>query len=480
MNKLEEYLSILPGMRLEEQEQERWSILLGDGRQIVLQELSKGVVNGLRILFAGCATQSQLEEEASAGGDIGAAVQLSYLLQRFRVEGLVSRDYWHGDRYLMRIEPTGRGTPVDPGDLPRDTRYRLRRFTLLRRDQRERKPEMLIESPLALCRVRVSDEYLARTMAALAYGATVEELHCLLPDLVTEDLCRLLTIMRTENLIEEEGAEESEDLRGWEVQDLYFHSRTRLGRSGSVQGATYRFAESMKPLPLLKPAMASVSVTMQQPNLSVIAARGRSLCEVLEARRSIREHGKSPISLTQLSEILFRTGRERSANSDSLCQTGNRPYPSGGALYELELYLAVERCQGLEPGLYHYRPLEHELTMIRGSEAVHAIAEGARLSLCSVCRPQVVVVITARFRRVNWKYESLAYALILKDVGVLMQTLYLVATDMGLAPCALGTGNSDLFAHVSGLDYLQETSVGEFALGSRPEEEYPESSGRLS
>jgi SagB-type dehydrogenase family enzyme len=75
-------------------------------------------------------------------------------------------------------------------------------------------------------------------------------------------------------------------------------------------------------------------------------------------------------------------------------------------------------------------------------------------------------VLGARFGRVMWKYESMAYAAILKDVGAFYQTAYLVATAMSLACCALGAGDSDLFAAAAGLDYLEETSVGEMALGS--------------
>jgi SagB-type dehydrogenase family enzyme len=67
-----------------------------------------------------------------------------------------------------------------------------------------------------------------------------------------------------------------------------------------------------------------------------------------------------------------------------------------------------------------------------------------------------------------WKYQSMAYALTLKHVGVLYQVMYCVATAMGLAACALGGGDSDAFAEATGLDYLAETSVGEFILGSRP------------
>ena len=81
--------------------------------------------------------------------------------------------------------------------------------------------------------------------------------------------------------------------------------------------------------------------------------------------------------------------------------------------------------------------------------------------------PQVMLLLAARFGRTMWKYESMAYALVLKQVGILYQTMYLTATAMGLAPCALGGGNSDAFAAATGLDYYEETSVGEFLLGSR-------------
>ena len=81
-----------------------------------------------------------------------------------------------------------------------------------------------------------------------------------------------------------------------------------------------------------------------------------------------------------------------------------------------------------------------------------------------------LLVLAARFPRVAWKYESIAYALTLKHVGVLYQTMYLTATAMGLAPCAIGGGDADLFARAAGTDYYAESSVGEFLLGTlRPQ-----------
>jgi SagB-type dehydrogenase family enzyme len=79
--------------------------------------------------------------------------------------------------------------------------------------------------------------------------------------------------------------------------------------------------------------------------------------------------------------------------------------------------------------------------------------------------PQILITIAARFGRVSWKYSSLAYALILKDVGVLTQTFYLIATEMGLGGCAIGSTSIDLFANMTGIDFHIEGAVGQFALG---------------
>jgi SagB-type dehydrogenase family enzyme len=82
--------------------------------------------------------------------------------------------------------------------------------------------------------------------------------------------------------------------------------------------------------------------------------------------------------------------------------------------------------------------------------------------------PQVLLVVSARFGRLMRTYEEVPYSLILKHVGVLYQTLYLVATSMGLAACGLGAGDVEAFATATGLDRLAESSVGDFMVGSLP------------
>ena len=130
----------------------------------------------------------------------------------------------------------------------------------------------------------------------------------------------------------------------------------------------------------------------------------------------------------------------------------------------------MDRCAGLLSGVYHYDPLAHALEPLAAasaaSETALRLAHGANGGFV---RPSILLVVTARFRRVSWKYKSIAYATILKNVGALYQTMYLVATAMGLAPCAIGSGNSDLFSEVLGNEYLEEGAVGEFMLNARTE-----------
>jgi SagB-type dehydrogenase family enzyme len=89
----------------------------------------------------------------------------------------------------------------------------------------------------------------------------------------------------------------------------------------------------------------------------------------------------------------------------------------------------------------------------------------AAFAMAAPAPPQILITIAARFDRIAWKYSAIAYSLILRDVGVMLQTLYLTATDMDLGGCAVGTSNIDLFAKVTGLEFHVEGPVGQFALG---------------
>src|SRR5216683_5242796 len=129
--------------------------------------------------------------------------------------------------------------------------------------------------------------------------------------------------------------------------------------------------------------------------------------------------------------------------------------------YELEFYVAVSVCEGLSPGLFLYCPKTHQLYRVAGrTRELDELFEEAYYAADQQSMRRILIILSARFQRVKWKYEAIAYALILKHVGLVYQTMYLVATAMGLAPCALGGGDSDLFAAVAGHKLLRRDFRG--------------------
>ena len=185
----------------------------------------------------------------------------------------------------------------------------------------------------------------------------------------------------------------------------------------------------------------------------------------------ISDQSRSPSS-RGFSTVRHAWYRKSEPTSTSLARavhwsrTRQGPIRRPAAGYELELYLAIGQCQGLARGFYHYDAGAHALVPIAvPASALDALLTRAKYAMGAPAAPQIVITIAARFGRISWKYSSIAYALILKDAGVLMQTFYLMATDMGLGGCAIGSTDIDLFAKMTGIEFHIEGPVGQFALG---------------
>jgi SagB-type dehydrogenase family enzyme len=194
---------------------------------------------------------------------------------------------------------------------------------------------------------------------------------------------------------------------------------------------------------------------------------------LLRERHSTRSFDeRRPITVAELARFLDGTARVQSRFEDRFddaspaVEYAVRPYPSAGGSYELELYLAVDACEGLARGFYHYDAGAHALVPITVPvQELEAQLRGAQFAMGAPAVPQILITIAARFGRVSWKYSSIAFSLILKDAGALMQTFYLMGTDMGLGGCAIGIANLDVFAKMTGIDFHVEGPVGQFALG---------------
>ncbi|MFK8114817.1 MAG: SagB family peptide dehydrogenase [Rubripirellula sp.] len=347
-------------------------------------------------------------------------------------------------------------------EIEADKRFLLSRFAYMHLVGET----MRLESPTGHADLNLHDPRAMTLLGALASPQSATELATTC-GLEPEQVQVMLNFLLNMEAVVTDGQQAPDPIRDpWEFHDLLFHSRSRLGRHDRPYGGTYPFKDVFPAIPTIKPPMDGEVIELATPDLTQIREQDPSFTEVLESRKSIRSQDEQPITVAQLGEFLYRSSRVKKLSADG--SVSFRPSAGGGALHELEVYPFVSRCEGLEPGAYHYRAADHQLTRIQEmTPTVKTLLDVAGVTATLQGPPQVLFLVAARFQRVQMKYQSMAYAVILKNVGALYQTMYLVGTAMNLAPCALGGGHSDLFAESLGLNYYQETSVGEFILGTR-------------
>jgi SagB-type dehydrogenase family enzyme len=348
----------------------------------------------------------------------------------------------------------------------------LSRFAYLRR----RGNEMILESPRAGALFRIGEPKVASALTLLATPQKISRLRRQdgFPGI---ELLALLVDCQILFKVEEGDAlranEGDDNLVLWDFHDLLFHTRSTEGRQANPLGGLYPYAGVMPPPPAVRPRWPGKKIDLHK--LAASPETVSPVARLLRERHSTREFDdQQPITLVELAHFLDSTARVLSkwkspldlGDAGPVIAYTTRPYPSGGSSYELELYLAVANCEGLARGFYHYDADRHALVPIGAHpQDFDAMLTSAALAMDAPGAPQILVTIAARFSRISWKYSSLAYSLILKDVGVLIQTFYMMATDMGLGGCAIGTNNIDLFAKMTGVEFHVEGPVGQFAIG---------------
>jgi len=184
------------------------------------------------------------------------------------------------------------------------------------------------------------------------------------------------------------------------------------------------------------------------------AKGGERLWTVIDARRSIRDFRPDPLTLEQLTQLLWATqgitgGRRGSAF---------RAAPSAGACYPLDTWLVVNRVEGLDPGLYRYNVDEAVLEQLRRGDLSRTIA-AACLDQEMAAEAAVVLAWVAVPARAKQRYRERAYRYIYMDAGHVGQNLHLAATALGLGCCAIGAFLDDEVNAILGTDGLHETAV---------------------
>ena len=184
--------------------------------------------------------------------------------------------------------------------------------------------------------------------------------------------------------------------------------------------------------PAHTPTPAPVSaLTLPEPRLKSEV----SVEETLLKRRSVREYAELPLTLEEVSQLLW-------AAQGITTEWGGRTAPSAGALYPLEVYMVAGNVKKLAPGVYKYKPERHELVKVKDGDVRIELAKAA-LGQTWVREGAIDIVIAAVYERTTKKYGDRGVRYVHLEVGHAAQNIYLQAAALNLGMVTVGAFYDD-------------------------------------
>jgi SagB-type dehydrogenase family enzyme len=155
----------------------------------------------------------------------------------------------------------------------------------------------------------------------------------------------------------------------------------------------------------------------------------------LQQRRSVRTYEREAMTLDEVSQLLW-------AAQGVTREEGYRTAPSAGALYPLEVYVVAGQVEGLDEGVYRYRPEDHTLRATASGDRREDLARAA-LDQTWVRAGAVAIVITAVYERTKRKYGNRGVRYARMEAGHAAQNIYLQATTLTLGTVLVGAFDDD-------------------------------------
>jgi SagB-type dehydrogenase family enzyme len=166
-----------------------------------------------------------------------------------------------------------------------------------------------------------------------------------------------------------------------------------------------------------------------------------SIEETLNKRRSVRDYKRDPLSLEQVSQLLW------AASGRNLYR---RTAPSAGATYPLEIYLVVGKVEGLEPGIYHYSFPTHSLEMTKEQDIRNRLSRAA-LGQEMIEEAPIDIVIVADYNRTASHYGQRGSRYVHMEVGHVGQNVSLQANGLSLGTVMIGAFEDEQVKEVLGI-----------------------------
>jgi len=169
-----------------------------------------------------------------------------------------------------------------------------------------------------------------------------------------------------------------------------------------------------------------------------------SLEEVIDARRSVREFSKRVVNINELSQILWSAQGYSKDNE-------RRTAPSAGATYPMEIYALAMKVSDIKPGIYHYKPNDHTLELVKRGKFAKPLKQAA-LGQESIESAPLNIIIAAQFQRTESRYGSRAKRYVYMECGHIGQNIQLEACSLGMGSVIVGAFRDDEAKEVMGID----------------------------
>jgi SagB-type dehydrogenase family enzyme len=206
------------------------------------------------------------------------------------------------------------------------------------------------------------------------------------------------------------------------------------------------------PQPPLEATFEGGGPVLPLPKPDAIAS---PLCTVIESRTSVRAYRSTPLTQEELSYLLWCTQGVKTVDYGHTFRT----VPSAGARHALETIVLVNRVEGLGPGLYRYRALDHMLQEYVMGAAVAGALTSACLGQTFITQSAVTFIWIAVADRMTWRYGERGYRYLFLDAGHVCQNFYLAAESIGCGACAIAAYDDDRVNHLLRLDGTEKFAI---------------------
>ncbi len=189
------------------------------------------------------------------------------------------------------------------------------------------------------------------------------------------------------------------------------------------------------------------------------------LCHAMHSRESRRSYSYKPLSLEELSFLLWATqGVRRQLDPGHALRT----VPSAGCRHALETYLCILNVQELKQGVYRYLPLDHEILFEFEEENLAEKIVKSALGQPYPGEAAVTFIWTAIPYRMEWRYGIAAHKVIAIDAGHVCQNLYLACEAIDAGTCAVAAYDQYAMDSFLRIDGREEFAIYLAPVGKRP------------